>query len=115
MIISPILLALLGLLLSALGAVVAGAIAWGRFAAALDRLREDHRETRDEVKKLVGEVTGVALAKQRLDALEAEVSKQRDARHAQASAITRIEAELAAVRTTAERARDEARASHHPH
>jgi len=112
---SPILLALLGLLLSALGAVVAGAVAWGRFAAALDRLREDHRELRVEVQRAVDAVTSIAVAKQRLDALEAEARDLRAAKHTQASSITRLEAELAAVRATAERAHDEARASHHPH
>ena len=113
MTISPVLLALCGLLLSALGAVIAGGVAWGRFAAALDRLREDHRETRDEVKRLVDTVTGLAVARTRIDALEAETRDLRAAKHTQASQITRLEAELSAVRTTAERAHDEARAAHH--
>lgn len=112
---SPVLLALCGLLLSALGAITAGGVAWGRFANALDRLREDHRETRDEVKRLVDTVTGLAIARQRIDTLEAEVKVLRDARHLQASEIATLRAELSAVRKTAETAHDEARASHHPH
>ena len=114
MTLSPILLALLGLLLSALGAVVAGGIAWGRFASALDRLREDHRETRDEVKRLVDTVTKHAVTQSRVETLEVEVRDLRASKHSQASDLATLRAELAAVRKTAETAHDEARASHHP-
>jgi uncharacterized protein (DUF3084 family) len=112
--ISPILLALLGLLVSALGALLAGGVAWGRFAAALDRLREDHRELRTEVQRAVDAVTGLAVARTRLDVLEAEVKDLRTAKHAAASELATLRAELVAVRRTAETAHDEARASHHP-
>lgn len=112
--ISPVLLALCGLLLSALGAVVAGGIAWGRFASALDRLREDHRELRTEVQRAVDAVTGLAIARQRIDTLEAEVKDLRSAKHSHASELAALHAELASVRKTAEHAHDEARASHHP-
>ena len=97
MTISPILLALCGLLLSALGAVVAGGIAWGRFASALDRLREDHRELRTEVQRAVDAVTGLAIARQRIDTLEAEVKDLRSAKHSHASELAALRAELDGV------------------
>ena len=78
MTISPVLLALCGLLLSALGAITAGGVAWGRFANALDRLREDHRETRDEVKRLVDTVTKHA------------VTQSRASKHSQASDLATL-------------------------
>lgn len=44
MTITPPLLTLLGLLVAAVSALIAGGVAWGRFAAALDQLRQDHRD-----------------------------------------------------------------------
>jgi uncharacterized coiled-coil DUF342 family protein len=112
--ISPVILALLALLVSALGALLAGGVAWGRFAAALERLREDHRDLRTEVQRAVDAVSGLAVARTRLDALESEVRDLRAAKHSQASELATLRAELSAVRKTAETAHDEARASHHP-
>lgn len=109
---SPIILALCGFLLAAVSALIAGGVAWGRFASVIDQLREDHKALRADLKAAVEALTGVPVMRQRLDSLEAEVRDLRAEKHKQASTITRLEAEFASVRRTAERAADDARASH---
>lgn len=111
--ISPILLALCGLLLTALSALLAGGVAWGRFAAALERLREDHQGLRADLKTAVDALSSVPVMRQRLDAVEGEVRDLRAAKHTQASAVTRLEAELEQVRRTADRATDAVHALTH--
>lgn len=66
--------------------------------------------------------TALALTRQevshlttRFDDATREIASLRESRHKAASDITRLEAALAETRKTAERAHDEARASHHPH
>jgi predicted nucleic acid-binding Zn-ribbon protein len=66
------------------------------------------------VQRAVDAVTGLAIARQRIDTLEAEVKDLRSAKHSHASELAALHAELASVRKTAEHAHDEARASHHP-
>lgn len=115
MTITPALLTLLGLLVASLSALLAGGVAWGRFASALEQLRSDHRDLRDDVRK--GALDGAELAahRQRLADHDAEIRSMRERLHKAESAATRLEAELSAVRRTAERAEDAQRQTHHPH
>lgn len=119
MTISPVLFALLGFLLTALLALLAGGVAWGRVQAVLEQLRSDYRDLREELRR--GAVDGAELAvqRQRLADHDAEIKSTRDRLHKIESHAARLDAELAAVRSTAERAHDDARAAasatHHPH
>jgi methyl-accepting chemotaxis protein len=113
---SPVLLTLCGLLLAALSALLAGGIAWGRFASALDQLRDDHKGLRADLKAAVEALTGVAVLRQRVEQLEGEVRDLRTAKHTTASTVTRLEAELEQVRRTADRATDAVHdLAHTPH
>jgi len=105
---SPILLTLCGLLLAALSALLAGGIAWGRFASALEQLRDDHKGLREDLKKAVDALTGVPVMRQQIQSLEIEVRDLRDAKHRMASAITKMEAEFGELRRTVDRAADAA-------
>lgn len=52
MTLAPITFALLGFLLAAVSALVAGGIAWGAFRAQLERQRDEIRDLRGEVREL---------------------------------------------------------------
>lgn len=52
MTLQPITFALLGFLLAAVSALVAGGIAWGAFRAQLERQRDEIHELRTEVRAL---------------------------------------------------------------
>lgn len=115
MTLSPALFTLLGFLLAVVLALIGGGVAWGRVQAVLDQLRSDYRDLRDDVRR--GTVDGAELAvmRQRIADHDAEIKSLRERLHKSESHLARTDAEIVAVRTTAERAHDEARASHHPH
>ena len=52
MTLQPITFALLGFLLAAVSALIAGGIAWGAFRAQLERQRDEIRDLRGEVHEL---------------------------------------------------------------
>lgn len=60
MIISPVVIALLGFLVAAVSALLAGGIAWGVFRATLDRQREEITQLAGEVKALTGTVNDLS-------------------------------------------------------
>jgi hypothetical protein len=96
--ISPVVLTLVGFLLAAVSALLAGGVAWGRFAAALDSLRADHKALRDELKEAVHTLGGVAVLRSAVDSLDMEVRTLRQGRHDQASQLARMAAEIEALR-----------------
>lgn len=90
MTLSPVLLTLLGFLLAAVSALIAGGIAWGRFAAALESLRSDHAALRAELKEAVHTLGDIAVLRTRVETLQAEVQSLRAARHDEAAKVARL-------------------------
>jgi hypothetical protein len=58
---APVTFALLGFLLAAISALVAGGIAWGAFRAQLERQRDEIHDLRDEVRALARTVNDLTL------------------------------------------------------
>ena len=114
MTLSPALFTLLGFLLAVVLALIGGGVAWGRVQAVLDQLRSDYRDLRDEFRKAAVDAAEIAVLRQRSADHDAEIKLLRERLHKTESHLARADAEIAAVRTTAERAYEEARASHHP-
>lgn len=92
--ISPVLLSVLGFLLVFLSTLATGAVTWGVFRAQLERLIEEQRDLRVEVKKALALVTDIGVLTQRLLVVESEVSALRIATAAQSNEITRLQAVL---------------------
>ncbi len=111
---TPALLALGGLLVAALGALLGGAVAWGRFAQTLDQLRADHAELRVEVRKGQSDGAQIAAVAQRVADQAAEIKMLRDARHDHAAALARLTEKLDALAARLGHAEDDLRRSHHP-
>lgn len=114
---SPVIFALLGFLLTAVLSLLAGGVAWGRVQAVLDQLRTDYRDLREELRRSAVDGAELAVQRQRLADHDAEIKSTRDRLHKLESHAARLDAELTSVRSTAERAQDDARAAahHHPH
>jgi outer membrane murein-binding lipoprotein Lpp len=111
---TPALLALLGMLVAALGALLGGGVAWGRFAATLDQLRADHADLRVEVRKGQADGTQIAVLCQRSSDLESEVKGLRAKTHELGTAITRLTTQHDALASRVGTLHDDVRASHHP-
>lgn len=111
---TPALLALGGLLVAALSALIAGAIAWGRFAAALEQLRADHADLRADVKRAAEAGAQIAVLQQAVADLRAEVTLLRDRSHKSASEDTRLGTLLDALAARVGHAEDDIRRSHIP-
>jgi len=101
MTVSPVALSVLGLLLVFCTTVATGAVTWGVFRAQLERLIEEQRELRSEVKKALALVTDIGILTQRLLVVESEVSALRLAAAGQSNEIIRLQTAL--------------RRSNHPH
>lgn len=90
MVVTPPILTLLGLLIAAVSALIAGGVAWGRFAAALDQLRQDHRDLAARVERAIADGAEIGVLRQSLADLRAEVSALRDHRHRVSTDLARI-------------------------
>jgi hypothetical protein len=111
---TPGLLALLGLLVAALGALLGGGAAWGRFAATLEQLRADHADLRAEVRKGQADGAQLAAVAQRVADQAAEIKALRDARHDHAAALARLAERQDALASRVGHLDDDVRASRHP-
>jgi biopolymer transport protein ExbB/TolQ len=89
--ISPVVLTLLGLLVTAVSALLAGGVAWGRFSSALEALRADHAGLRADLKGVVSAISEVSLLRSHLHEARDEITRLRERAHAHASAIARLE------------------------
>lgn len=112
---TPALLALLGVLVAALSALVAGAVAWGRFSSALETLRADHADLRAEVRKGQADGAQLAAVAQRVADQAAEIKGLRDGRHDHAAMLARISERLDALSSRVGTLHDDVRHSSHPH
>jgi len=107
-------LALLGLLVAALSALLAGGVSWGRFSAALDQLRSDQRDLKDEVRKATADGQEIAVLRQRIADQGAEVKGLRDAKHDHGQALARLSERLDALTARVGHLDDDVRRSTHP-
>lgn len=111
---TPALLTLLGLLVASLSALVAGGVAWGRFASALDQLRSDHADLRADVKRAAEAGQQIAVMQQSIADLRAEVTLLRERSHKSASEDTRLGTLLDALAARVGHLDDDLRRSHTP-
>lgn len=111
---TPPLLALAGLLVAALGALLGGGVAWGRFAATLEQLRSDHADLRADVKRAAEAGAQIAVLQQSVADLKARVEVLGDRSHKAASESTRLATLLDALTGRVAALTDDVRASHHP-
>lgn len=107
-------LALLGLLVAALSALLAGGVAWGRFSAVIDQLRADHADLRVEVRKGQADGAQIAAVAQRVADQAAEIKILRDARHEHGSSLARLSERLDALTARVGHIDDDVRRSTHP-
>lgn len=112
MTITPVALTLIGLLIAAISALIAGGVAWGKFSSALDELRKDQALLREDVRRGQADGAHIAVMTSRVSTLEVEVKSLRENSHKQASMIATFEARIDSLRSAVERAMD--RASNHP-
>jgi outer membrane murein-binding lipoprotein Lpp len=111
---TPALLALGALLIGALGALLGGGVAWGRFAATLEQLRADHADLRAEVRKGQADGAQIAVLSQRLSDQDAEVKRLRTTAHDLGTAVATLRAHHDALASRVGHLADDVRASHHP-
>lgn len=111
---TPALLTLLGLLVASLSALVAGGVAWGRFAAALETLRSDHRDLAARVEKATADGQQIALLQQSVADLRAEVMSLRQKAHDQMGINSRVATLLDTLSSRLGHAEDDLRRSTHP-
>lgn len=94
MTISPVFLSALGIIIVFFTTVATVAVTWGVFRAQLERLIDEQRELRSEVKKALALVTDISVITQRLVVVETEVSALRTLAAGQSNEIIRLQAEL---------------------
>lgn len=111
---TPALLTLLGLLVAALSALIAGAVAWGRFSSALETLRADHADLRAEVRKGQADGAQLAAVAQRVADQAAEIKGLRDGRHDHAAMLARLSEKVEALSSRVGHIDDDVRRSSHP-
>ena len=111
---TPALLALLGMLVAALSALVAGGVAWGRFAGALETLRGDHAELRADVRRAAEAGAQIGAIVQTIADLKAEVGALRDFKHKHGTAFERLAERVEGLASRLGHAEDDIRRSHHP-
>jgi len=111
---TPGLLALGGLLVAALGALLGGAAAWGRFAATLEQLRSDHADLRAEVRKGQADGAQLAAVAQRVADQAAEIKGLRDTRHEHAGQLARLVERVDSLTSRVGHLDDDVRRSAHP-
>lgn len=111
---TPGLLALLGLLVAALGALLGGGVAWGRFAATLEQLRADHADLRVEVRKGQADGAQIAVLSQRLADQDAEVKRLRAVAHDLGTALATLRAQHEALSSRVGHLDDDVRRSSLP-
>lgn len=107
-------LALLGLLVAALSALLAGGIAWGRFSAVIEQLRADHADLRVEVRKGQADGAQIAVLSQRLADQDAEVKRLRQTAHDLGTALATLRAHHDALASRVGHLDDDVRRSTHP-
>jgi hypothetical protein len=111
---TPGLLALGGLLVAALSALLAGGVAWGRFDAALTQIRSDHAELRADVKRAAESGAQIAVLQQAVADLRARVELLGTRSHQAASEATRLATLLDALTSRVGEISDDVRHSSHP-
>lgn len=94
MTISPEFPSALGIIIVFFTTATTVAVTWGVFRAQLERLIEEQRELRSEVKKALALVTDISVITQRLVVVETEVSALRTLAAGQSNEIIRLQAEL---------------------
>lgn len=111
---TPPLLALLGMLIAALGALLGGGVAWGRFAATLEQLRADHTTLVAKVERATADGAQIAALQQSVADLRAEVAGLRQSRHDHGAALARHATLLDTLSSRVGHTEDDLRASRHP-
>lgn len=111
---TPALLALGGLLVAALGAILGGGVAWGRFAATLEQLRADHTTLVAKVERATADGAQIAALQQSVADIRAEVAGLRQSRHDHGASLARHATLLDTLSSRVGHTEDDLRASRHP-
>lgn len=107
-------LVLAGFLLTALGVLAGGAVAWGRFQATLEQLRADQAELKDAVRKGQADGAQIAVLQQRAADQDAEVKRLRQTVHDLGTSLARLTATVESISSRVGHLDDDLRRSHTP-